>query len=54
MKLFISLLLQFPLFYVLANGFIALTGLNIWLSIPICVMIGLCYDIGEMFRKGEL
>ena len=54
MKIFISFLLQLPMYFVLGNGLMALTGLNVWWSVPISVMIGLCYDIGEMVRKSEL
>ena len=51
MKYFISYLIQFPLYYVLVNGLAALTGLSVWWCVPIGVVIGLCYDIGEMVRR---
>jgi len=54
MNYLISFLLQFPLYYVVVNGLAALTGLNIWWCVPICVVIALLYDIGEMVRKREL
>ncbi len=51
MNHFISLLLQFPVYYVLVNGLASLTGLAIWWCVPITVVIILMYDIGEMFRR---
>jgi len=54
MKHIISFLLKFPLYYVVINGLVALTGLSIWWCIPICTVIGLSYEIGEMVRRGEL
>lgn len=54
MKIFISFLLQLPMYSVLGNGLMALTGLSVWWCIPICLVISMCYDIGEMVRKSEL
>jgi hypothetical protein len=51
MNYFISFLLQFPLYCVLINGLESLTGLSVWWCVPIGVVIGLCYDIGEMMRR---
>jgi len=51
MNYIISFLFQFPLYYVLVNGLVALTGLSIWWCIPISTVIGLSYDIGEMVWK---
>jgi hypothetical protein len=51
MKLIISYLIQYPLYYVVVNGLAALTGLNIWWCVPIGVVIGMSYDIGEMMRR---
>jgi len=51
MNYIISFLLQLPLYYVVLNGLVALTGLSIWWCIPICTVIALSYDIGEMVRK---
>jgi len=53
MNYIISFLLQLPLYYVLVNGLTALTGISIWWCIPICTVIGLSYDIGEMVRKRQ-
>jgi hypothetical protein len=53
MKIFISYLIQYPLYYVVVNGLAALTGLSVWWCVPICVVIGMSYDIGEMMRRGE-
>ena len=54
MKIFISYLIQIPMYYVLLNGLVALTGINIWWCLPIYVAIGLSYAIGEMMRRGDL
>lgn len=54
MNYFIAFLLKFPLYYVLISGLVALTGLSIWWCIPICTVICLSYDIGEMVRRREL
>jgi hypothetical protein len=54
MKIFISYLLQFPLYYVVVNGLAALTGLSIWWGVPIGVLIVFSYDVGEMIRRREL
>jgi hypothetical protein len=54
MKIFISYLLQFPLYYVVVNGLAALTGLSIWWCVPIGVLIGSSYAAGEMIRRREL
>jgi len=51
MKIFISYLIQYPLYYVVVNGLAALTGLNIWWCVPICVVVMMSYDIGEMMRR---
>jgi hypothetical protein len=51
MKTFISVLLQFPVYYITVNGLTALTGLNIWWCVPICAIVMMSYDIGEMVRK---
>lgn len=51
LKLIISFLLQLPLFFVVANGIVELTGINIWWTIPICILIVVCYDIGEKLRR---
>ena len=53
MNYFISFLLQMPMYYVVVNGLAALTGLSAWWCVPICVVIGLCYDIGERVWRGE-
>jgi hypothetical protein len=54
MNYFISLLLQFPVFYVLVNGLAALTGLVVWWFVPIAIGIVFMYDFGENIRRGEL
>ena len=57
MNYFISLLLQFPLHYVLVNGLAALTGLTglaAWWFVPIAIGIVFMYDFGETIRRGEL
>ncbi len=51
MNYFISFLLQMPMYYVVVNGLAALTGLSVWWCVPICVVIGMSYDIGEMVRR---
>ena len=51
MKHIISFLLKFPLYYVVLNGLVALTGFSILQCIPICTVIGLSYEIGEWVRK---
>jgi hypothetical protein len=51
MNYFISFLLQMPMYYVVVNGLAALTGINIWWCVPICVVVMMSYDIGEMVRK---
>ena len=51
MNYLISFLLKFPVFYIVVNGLAALTGLNIWWCVPICVIVMLSYDISEMVRK---
>lgn len=51
MKIFISFLLQFPAYYIVVNGLAALTGLSVWWCVPICVVVMLSYDIGEMVRR---
>lgn len=53
MKILISYLLQFPIYFVAVNGFAALTGLNIWWGVPVTVIIMIMYDIGESIRKGR-
>lgn len=47
----ISFLLEFPVFFVLMAGLPTLTGLPYWWCLPICVLIMLSYDIGEMIRR---
>jgi hypothetical protein len=54
MKTFIAYLLKLPLYFVSLYGIAALTGLSIWWCIPICTVIGLSYEIGEMVKRGEL
>ena len=54
MNYFISLLLQFPLCYVLVNGLAALTGLAAWWFVPIAIGIVFMYNFGETIRRGEL
>jgi hypothetical protein len=54
MKTIISFLLQFPVYYIVANGLGALTGLSVWWCIPICVVVMLSYDIGEIIRRDGL
>jgi hypothetical protein len=51
--IFISLLLQFPVYYVLVNGLAALTGLDIWWRVPITIAIVFMYNFGENIRRGE-
>jgi hypothetical protein len=53
MNYFISLLLKYPVFYVLVNGLAALTGLAIWWCVPITIGIVFMYDFGETIRRGE-
>jgi len=54
MKTINSFLLQFPVYYIIVNGLAALTGLSVWWCIPICVVVMLSYDIGEMIRRDKL
>ena len=51
--IFISLLLQFPVYYVLVNGLAALTGLAIWWCVPITIAIVFMYNFGENIRRGN-
>lgn len=51
MRYIISFLLKYPVYYVVVNGLVAITGLNIWWCVPICVIIGLMYDIGELHNE---
>lgn len=51
MNYFISLLLQFPVFYVLVNGLGALTELSVWWRVPITIAIVFMYNFGETIRK---
>jgi len=51
MNYLINFLLSFPVYYIVVNGLAALTGLNIWWCVPICVVVMVSYDIGEMVRK---
>ena len=51
MNYLISSLLQFPAYCIIVNGLEALTGLNIWWCVPICVVVMMSYDIGEMMRR---
>jgi hypothetical protein len=51
MKTLIALPLQFPVYYIVVNGLAELTELSVWWCIPICVVVMLSYDIGEMVRK---
>ena len=53
LKFIISFLFKFPLYYVVINGLSALIGWNIWWCVPLCVLIGMSYDIGEMIRRGD-
>ena len=53
MNYFISLLLQFPLYYVLINGLAALTGLVAWWFVPIAIGIVFMHDFGGNIRRGE-
>ena len=53
MNYFISLLLQFPVYYVLINGLAALTGLAAWWFVPIAIGIVFMYDLGETIRRGK-
>jgi hypothetical protein len=54
MKTIISFLLQFPVYCIVVNGLGALTGLSVWWCIPICVVVMLSYDIGEIIRRDGL
>jgi hypothetical protein len=54
MKTIITLLLQFPVFYIVGNGLTSLTGLSVWWCIPIGVVALVSYDIGEMIRRDGL
>jgi hypothetical protein len=54
MKTFISFLLESPVYYIVVNGLAALTGISVWWCIPICVVVMLSYDIGEMIRRDGL
>lgn len=51
LKFFISFLLQYPLYYVIGNGLITLTGLAWSWAILISVALVLMYDLGEIIRK---
>jgi hypothetical protein len=51
MNYLIHFLLSFPVYYIVVNGLAALTGLNIWWCVPICVVVMMSYDIGEMVRN---
>ena len=53
LKSIISFLIKYPLYYVVVNGLSLITGLNIWWCVPLCVLIVLSYDIGEMIRRGD-
>lgn len=53
LKSIIIFLIQYPLYYVVANGLSLLTGWNIWWCIPLCVLIVLSYDIGRMIGRGD-
>jgi len=53
MNTIISFLLKFPVYYIIVNGLVALTGLSVWWCVPICVVVMLSYDIGEMMRRGD-
>jgi hypothetical protein len=53
LKSIISFLFQYPLYYFVLMGLQSITGLNIWWCVPICVIIGVSYDIGERLRRGE-
>lgn len=52
LKFFISFLLQYPLYFVIGNGVIALTGLAWWWAILIGIAIIIMYDAGE-YIKGD-
>jgi hypothetical protein len=54
MKTLIALPLQFPVYCIVVNGLAALTGISVWWCIPICVVVMLSYDIGEMIRRDGL
>lgn len=50
MKIIISCLLKYPLYFVLLNGIVALTGINIWLAVPVSVGIVLLYRLGQRYE----
>lgn len=54
MKTIIALLLQLPVYFIVWDGIAALTGLSVWWCIPICVVVMLSYDIGEIIRRDGL
>jgi hypothetical protein len=54
MKTIIYFLLQYPVYYIVVNGLAELTGLSVWLCIPITVIALVSYDIGEIIRRDGL
>ena len=52
LKFLISFLLQYPHFYVIGNGLIALTGLAWWWAVLISIALIIMYDAGE-YIKGD-
>lgn len=49
----LSYILQFPLSFALVFGVYFLTGLSIWWSVSIAVILDLMYYFGENIRRGE-
>lgn len=50
----LSYILQFPLSFALVFGVYFLTGLSIWWSVSIAVILDLMYYFGENIRRGGL
>ena len=46
-NILLSYLLQYPFYFVCVNGLAAILGINIWLCVPLSVLIAIMYDIGE-------
>jgi hypothetical protein len=53
MKILAFYSLQFPMWFVCVFGLHTLTDLSIGCCVPLCALMVMCYDIGEMVRRGE-
>lgn len=51
MKILAFYSLQFPMWFVCVFGIHTLTDLSIGWCVPLCVVVMMSYDIGEMMRR---